>query len=134
MLSSNSFYNLIDLHTRITPVSQTTIDHVYSNVFKYKLVLGIVKCVLTDHYPIFVILEHSKLKVDQTNHYTQSLKEFNSDNFNSDLKASLEKLLNDSRNLDGKNFDQFFSAFVEFIKLAINRHAPLRNYHAGKNV
>ena len=52
MLNSNSFHNLIDLHTRIAPVSWTTIDHVYSNVFKYKSVPGIVKCALTDHYPI----------------------------------------------------------------------------------
>ena len=108
MLNSDSFHNLVDLHARITPVSQTTVDHVYSNVFKYKSVPGIVECALTDHYPIFVILKHSKLKVDQTNHYTQSLKEFNSDNFNSNLKASLEKLLNDSPNLDEKSFDQFF--------------------------
>ena len=86
MLNSNSFHNLIDWHTRITPVSQTTIDHVYSNVFKYKSVPGIVKCALTDHYPIFVILKHSKRNVDQTNHYNRSLKEFNSDNFNSTLK------------------------------------------------
>ena len=126
MLNSNSFHNLIDLHTRTTPVSQTTIDHVYSNVFKYISVPGIVKCALTDHYPIFVILKHLKVKVDQTNHYTRSLKEFNSENFNSDLKVSLDKLLNDSRNLDEKNFDQFFYAFVEVIKLAINRHAPLK--------
>ena len=90
MLNSNSFHNLIDLHTRITPVSRTTIDHVYSNVFKYKSVPGIVKCALTDHYPILIILKHSKRKVDQTNHYTRSLKEFNGDNFNSDLKASLD--------------------------------------------
>ena len=126
MLNSNTFHNLIDLHTRITPVSRTTIDHVYSNVFKYKSIPGIVKCALTDNYPIFVILKHSKRKVDQTNHYTRSLKEFNSDNFNSDLKASLDKLLSDSPNLDEKNFDQSFSAFVQVIKLAINRHAPLK--------
>ena len=74
MLNSNSFHNVIDLLTRITPVSRTTIGHVYSNVFKYKSVPGIVKCALTDHYPIFVTLKHSKRKVDQTNHYTRSLK------------------------------------------------------------
>ena len=28
--------------------------------------------------------------------------------------------------MDEKNFDQFFSAFVQVIKLAINRHAPLK--------
>ena len=76
MLNSNSFNNLTDLHTRITSVSQTTIDHVYSNVFKYKSVPGIVKCALTDHYPIFFILKHSKRKVDQTNYYIRLLKEF----------------------------------------------------------
>ena len=61
--------------------------------FEYKLVPGIVKCASTDHNPILVILKYSKLKIDQTTHYTRSLKERNIENFNSDLKALLDKLL-----------------------------------------
>ena len=81
---------------------------------------------MTDHYPLFVILNHTKLNVEQPTFYTRSLKKFNFENFNNDLKLSLDKQLSDSPKLDENNFDQVFSTSVEVVKIKINRHAPLR--------
>ena len=81
---------------------------------------------MTDHYPSFVILNHTKLNVEQPTFYTRSLKKFNFENFNNDLKLSLDKQLSGSPKLDENNFDQVFSNFMEVIKITINRHAPLR--------
>ena len=126
MLRSNSFHSLIDFPTRVTAKSQTIIDHVYLNLYTYKTIPGIIKSSLTDHYPLFVILNHTKLNVEQPTFYTRSLKKFNVENFNNDLKLSLDKPLSDSPKLDENNFDQVFSNFVEVIKITISRHAPLR--------
>ena len=127
MLSSNSFHSLIDFPRRVTAKSQTIIDHVYSNLCRYKIIPGIIKSSLTDHYPLLVILNHTKLNVEQTTFYTRSLKKFNFENFDNDLKLSLDKQLSDSPKLDENNFDQVFSTFMEIIKITIvHRHAPLR--------
>ena len=74
MLSSNSFHSLIDFPTRVTAKSQTIIDNVYSNLYRYKTIPGIIKSSLTDHNPLFVILNHTKLRVEQPTFYTRSLK------------------------------------------------------------
>ena len=126
MRSSNSFHSLIDFSTRVTAKSQTIIDHVYSNLYRYKTIPGIIKSSVTDHYPLFVTLNHTKLNVEQPTFYTRSLKKFNFENFNNDLKFSLDKQLSDLPKLDQNNFDQVFSSFMEVINTTINRHAPLR--------
>ena len=82
MLSSNSFHSLIDFPTRVTAKSQTITDYVYSNLYRYKTIPGIIKSSLTNHYPLFVILNHTKLNVEQPTFYTRSLKKFNFENFN----------------------------------------------------
>ena len=93
-----------DANIDLTAKSQTIIDHIYSNLYTYKTIPGINKSSLTDHYQLFVILNHRKLNVEQPTFYTRSLKKFNFENFNNDLKLSLDKQLSDSPKLDEKFF------------------------------
>ena len=75
-LNSNAFHNLINQPTRVTATTQTVVDHAYTNAYKYNIVLGIVTSAITDHYPLFVIINHLKLQIDLPNSYIRSLKNF----------------------------------------------------------
>ena len=62
ILSSYAFYPSINVPTRITPMSQTLIDNIFTNSFNKDNNSGVFTYDVTDHLPIFLI--SSQLKVN----------------------------------------------------------------------
>lgn len=111
---------IIEEPTRITPTSETLIDHVYSNISHVKSV-GALNCFITDHLPIVLVIKKSKLKQQFRQIYTRSYRDFDKQSFSEDI-----------RNLD---FEESFtkdepneiwnSLFVKFCQV-IDAHCPMR--------
>ena len=52
-LENNAFCNLITLPTRVTPDSETIIDHILTNVTDTAITPGVLHYKIADHYPIY---------------------------------------------------------------------------------
>ena len=58
LVFQNDFLPLIHRATRVTKTTATAIDHIITDAnFKNKMTSGIIKTDITDHFPIFTILE-----------------------------------------------------------------------------
>ena len=101
MLNSNAFHQIIDIPTRVTDSSNTIIDHIITNIYGDEVIPGVLQESLTDHYPIFIILNQLKTKTAGTIRYTRSLKNFEPEKYKSDLEQSLNE-----RNLDIPYLDE----------------------------
>ena len=58
-LENNAFYNLITLPTRVTPDSETIIDHILTNVTDTVITPGVLyykNYKISDHYPIYCLI------------------------------------------------------------------------------
>ena len=62
VIQCSAFLSLIDQPTRITPSSQTVIDHILTNDSVSTLTTGVIRCKLADHYPTFCIISNSNFK------------------------------------------------------------------------
>ena len=87
-MTSSLFIPHIIHPTRITPSSKTLIDHIWSNSVNYEEGMsGNLTFSLSDHLAQFLIIpeecHHTKTKLDQ---YTYDLKNFDKENFYSDLQ------------------------------------------------
>ena len=61
-LSSNGYFPIISLPTRVNDHSASIIDHIVTNDHLHSVSPGIIKCDLTDHYPIFCIVTNLSIK------------------------------------------------------------------------
>ena len=62
MLSSNGYFPIIFLPTRVNDHSAFIIDHIVTIDHLHSVSPGIVKCDLTDHYPLFCIVTNLSVK------------------------------------------------------------------------
>ena len=108
MLNSNTFQVLIDKPTRITPDSQTLIDHVISNYTRPDSIAGILNYEITDHLPIFLALTSSPASKEPSNALYRSFKNFNENAYTNDLHSTLENWFLSIPNLNESNFNIVF--------------------------
>ena len=98
------------------------------NDSKHELQSFIVKFDLTDHYPIFCVinknLTNNKKNVEKS-FYGDKTK-FCSKSFCKDLQTDLENYFWYRAALSNKNFNELFNNFVHIISHCIDTHAPLR--------
>ena len=67
-ITSNGAFNIITKPTRVTPISETLIDHVITNDITHTIVPSIILSDLTDHYPISCSIKQFKsLKSSSSN-------------------------------------------------------------------
>ena len=68
LVFQNGFLPLIQRATRVTKTTATAIDHIITDaIFKNKMTSGIIKTDITDHFPIFTILEkYNKSPLEET--------------------------------------------------------------------
>ena len=98
IMTSNLFVPHIIHPTRITPTSKTLIDHIWSNSVNYdEGASGNLTFSLSDHLAQFLIIpeECHRIKKQQQNQYTYDLKNFDRDNFYSDLQNLQWNVYND---------------------------------------
>ena len=56
MLNSNSVASIINIPTRITKTTSSTLDHILTNENRYTLAPLVVDYDITDHYPVMVAI------------------------------------------------------------------------------
>ena len=119
-LENNAFCNLITLPTRVTPDSETIIDHILTNVIETAITPGVLHYKISDYYPIYCLISIPTSKSCQKR-YTYSyrnLKLFDGSKFCKDLEISL------TPPLTNQSLDLSFYKLVKNISEIIDKHAP----------
>ena len=81
MLSNNGYFPIISLPTRVNDHSASIIDHIVTNDHLLSVSSGIIKCDLTDHYPIFCIVSNLSVKKTIQPIYQRNFSKFIQNNF-----------------------------------------------------
>ena len=91
ILISNGFTSCITNPTRITKLSQTSIDHLITNVNGTIITPGVLQYSTSDHLPIFCIASSVKHKNPFKNltHYYLNINNLNGDVYRDDLYDTL---------------------------------------------
>ena len=127
MLTSNGYFPLITLSTRVTAVSSSIIDHIFTNDHKNIIFLGIIKSDLTDHYPMFCfIVVGTCSNKTNLNIFRRDISNFNSLEFCDHLHDALSAFFHQNRKLNDYNFNHRFRDFIEIVKSKIDKHASLK--------
>ena len=137
MNSANLYINSILSHgaiplitkpTRISNNLSTRIDHIITNDSKHELQSFIVKSDLTEHYPIFCVINknstNSKKNIEQF--FYRDKTKFCSESFCKELQTDLDNYFSHRPTLSNGNFNKLFNNFVHIISYSIDTHAPLR--------
>ena len=85
---SFNYKSLIDIPTRVSDISQTCIDHIYSNFPEYFL-SGVVNTDVTDHFPIFCSVLPRSIKNDAIRISFRDHSSMNLNNFEAELALEL---------------------------------------------
>ena len=128
MFSSNGCFPIISLPTRVNDHSASIIDHIVTNDHLHSVSQGIIKCDLTDHYPIFCIVTNLSVKKTIQPIYQRNFSKFNQNDFCEHLHNKFCSLFQDKNKINAENFDVIFSRFLCIINRDINTFAPLEKY------
>ncbi len=122
-LQSLSYRVLIDKPTRITVNSATVIDHFYSNDFVNCIEPGILAADFSDHLATFLHVPSSfNRETEASQTLIRDMKNFNEENFISDLHNSLVENIDLSEN----DTDVLFCSLDNIFSSTVDKHAPLR--------
>ena len=125
MLSSMAIFPIITKPPRVTTTSSTMIDHIVTNKYctSHGILPGVIKTdSLADHYPMFCIIRNSLVEKSTSQYYYQSMKNFNSVDFTSELAHKLSVF--HITDLNVTNINEIFDQFLEMISKTINTYAP----------
>ena len=117
-------YTTITRPTRITPNSSTIIDHIITNSSSHHISPGIIESDLTDHYPVFCIIQNTINSKRHNKYYYRVTKNFDSEQFLIDLASKLHN--HDLPDLNISNVNNVFDEILKTISSTINTHAPLK--------
>ena len=133
LVFQNGFLPLIQRATRVNKTTATAIDHIITDaIFKKKMTSGIIKTDITDHFPIFTILEkYHKNPLEKTKIMKQ---DFTAENIH-----AFEFLL---KNIDWNRFlpldspnlahDNFLKIFSDLYDIAFpNKEIEIKTKHLG---
>ena len=130
IIRSNTFSNLIDKPTRVTPNTQTIIDHVLTNDSESILTPGVLVYPISDHYATSCITSSDKPMHDETNsiYVYRNITAMDNNKFQNDLEIELSTLCHDltSSSVTPEILDNSFNKLVDCITRVIDKHAPLQ--------
>uniref|UniRef100_A0A3B5QAJ9 Reverse transcriptase domain-containing protein n=1 Tax=Xiphophorus maculatus TaxID=8083 RepID=A0A3B5QAJ9_XIPMA len=114
-IHSLGLYPLITKPSRITTQSSTLIDNIFTNYMESKLRSGLLINDISDHLPVFVILEDVCRKINKVTNitYKRIISEDSIRALRNDLQSQNWKVLYEERNID-KAFDIFTKIFKAF--------------------
>ena len=119
--------SLIDIPTRFSDscaCKPSILDHIYTNINKPRTKSGVCIYDISDHFPIFFILEKSKLSSKTDKKLIKLTKSFNLENFLIDLNYQLSTNMFDSKTSGvGNDVKCLNDTFIAVLHI----HAPLRN-------
>lgn len=123
---SGSFYPLIDKPSRVTTKSSSLIDNIFTNVLDTKITPGILFNDITDHFPVFQILNnHNKGVNDKLNQNNSSY--YMSRKINPKNISSLAAELNQtdwSDTLNSNSTDDSYNKFISEFTRLYDKHLP----------
>ena len=95
ILISNGFTLFITNPTRITKLSETSINHLINNVNGTIITPGVLQYSISDHLPIFCIASSAKHKnpFKNSTHYYRNIKNLNGDVYRDDLYDTLTPIV-----------------------------------------
>ena len=130
ILISNGFTSCITNPTRITNHSQTSIEHLITNVDGTIITPGVLQYSISDHLPIFCIASSAKHKnpFKNSTHYYRNVKNLNGDVYRDDLYDTLTPIVQkfQTSSISASNFALHFNNLVIGINKVIGKHAPLQ--------
>ena len=131
VIQSNAFLSLIDQPTRITPSSQTVIDHILTNDSVSTLTPRVIRYKLADHYSTFCIISNFKYPRKESLFNFCKLASVNQNNFCNDIFSSLSPLhdrftLACGNKLSLNALNDHFTQLIFAISAVIDEHAPLQ--------
>ena len=130
ILIINGFTSCITNPTRITNHSQTSIDHLITNIDGTIITPGALQYSISDHLPIFCIALSAKHKnpFKNSTHYYHNIKNLNGDIYRDDLYNTLTPIVQKFQTsfISASNFDLHFNNLVIGINKVIEKHAPLQ--------
>ena len=133
ILQSNAFVSIVNLPTRITPTSQTIIDHIFTNDSVSVITPGIFKYQISDHRPIFCTLTDTKLKTSgiKASYTLRNTSSLDRQNFLNDLNDALLPVTHNFTLLTPdkqyNNFDAYFTKVITALSEMIDQNASLHS-------
>ena len=128
MLFVNGFLPLITKPTRITDHSRTLIDHIYTNHNPSKIIPGIATFDISDHLPVFCIVDTHIKKIREENIFFRDYSKFDKDKYIEELcQTDWEKIYTDSKDLHDAT-----QKTIERITSIVNSHVPLKTVPQNK--
>ena len=123
MLTSNGYFLLINIPTRVAENSATIIDHIMTNDHQHHIFYRVIKSDLSDPYPTFCNVSNlvnqkvSKYKAIYLHNFTK---------FCESSHNAVSSFFSNKLAINSQIFNIVFSEFVKIINNAINEHAPLK--------
>ncbi len=111
--------------TRVTLATSTLIDHIATNKPENVVASGVFNITLSDHYLVYVTRKFmGSTKRQRKTISTRKLKNFNSDNFLSDLgQIDWDNIVSSS-----KDINEAVNKWSYLLSLVIEKHAPLTEF------
>ena len=108
--------------TRVTLTSSTLIDHIATNKPKNVVTSSVFSIILSDHYFVYITRKFmGSTNLQRKTISTRKMKNFNSDNFLSDLgQIDWDSILSSS-----KDINEAVNKWLYLLSLVMEKHAPL---------
>ena len=130
LLNSYNFYQIINTATRITDNTSTIIDHCLTNITNYFINCGTLQSDITDHYPIFCIINHIKHILKPANSaQILNFKNYNPDTFLSDLNATSWQPVYDCTD-PNIAYEAFYNIFYNIV----SNHVHTKTTHHSNSI
>ena len=135
MLASKGYFPLINISTRVTEKSATTINHIMRKDDLYHIFSGVIKSDVNDCYTTFcIVFNLANRKVSNYKAiYQRNLTKFKSEEFCESLHNAVSSFFSNKFALNSDNFNIVLSEFVKIINDSINEHALLKKISMIKN-
>ena len=127
---SLGLYPLIDKPTRITDISATLIENIFTNEMRHNITCGILFNDISDHLPIFALCEYQIRR--NTKIYTQYTRVINKDTITLLTQELSLQSWDDILNLYDVNqaYDLFLNKFMGLF----NKHCPIKRISRKSNI
>ena len=133
MLTSNSFFHIISVPTRVTKSSATLIDHILTNSLHSNITPGVVRYDISDRFPIYAIFSNFPKKQTSKIYYRRDFRNYDNENLANNVESSLSIFFFNSDCITPSNYDKTFETFIAIIKTEIDKLAPVTKLSRRKS-
>ena len=121
-------HQLIKTLTRVTPMSGSLIDHIYTNMGADRICAGTIVTDVSDHFPIFAIFEDSSVKLQpQVEVRYRSYKNYKKEQFWDSLLLESWENVYECTDVN-KAYDIFVQSFIGIC----DQYAPIVHRHSSR--